>query len=112
MESNPLFRNQRINLGLATAYGPTFQVHMRADLLQSTWQMQPLQLLEGITSDVLIPALTIEVLHTAHPVVAAVVCQGEHLPQVLECCLLRREKCNTFTPRVTRSWQQPEQQRF
>ena len=33
VESNPLFRNQRINLELGTAYGRIFQVHMCADLL-------------------------------------------------------------------------------
>ena len=34
VESNPLFRNQRVNPGPGTAYGRIFQVHMRADLLQ------------------------------------------------------------------------------
>ena len=34
VESNPLFRNQRVNVGLGTAYDRIFEVHMRADLLQ------------------------------------------------------------------------------
>ena len=34
VESNPLFRNQPVNMGLGTAYGRILQVHMLADLLQ------------------------------------------------------------------------------
>ena len=89
VESNPLFCNQRVNL--ATTYGRILQVHMHADLLQETRQMQPLQLLEGIPCDVLFPALTLEVPNAINRVVAAVVCQGEDVPRVLECPVLRRK---------------------
>ena len=34
VESNPLFWNQRVNVGLGTTYGRMIQLRMRADLQQ------------------------------------------------------------------------------
>ena len=56
VERNPLFGNQRVNVGLGAAYGLFFQVHMCTNLLQSTWQMQLSSLLKAflVTSSFLL----------------------------------------------------------
>ena len=91
VKGDPLFRNQHLDVGLCTAYGHILQVHVRANLLQSTRKMQPLQLPELDLFYLLFPARTVQIPHTIHRVHATVVCQGEDVPPLLKCC----KSCNT-----------------